>query len=166
MPNDEIEVLLEEVSEIKHLSLFRLLLSHASLFPAAIRADSLEALLNDVDVKDADLRELCLKMEIPDPQEVRDACADLQSEDENKEVGSYLGEPQEADEDKNNARPFIRPDRRHDIRSWMPKPTKEAQKQDDSRKNNLENRSVLQKFLMSTSALSMTKRNILAKGSA
>ena len=73
-------------------------------------------------------------MENPEPQAVRDACADLRSEDENKEVGSYLGEPQEADKHKNNARPFIRPDRRHDLRSWMPKPTKEAQKQDDSRK--------------------------------
>lgn len=135
LPDDEIDVLLEEVSEIKHLLFCRLLLSHASLLPAAIRADSVEALLNDADVKDADLRDLCLMMENPEPQEVRDACADLlRSEVENKERGSYLGEPQEADKDENNARPMIRPDRRHDLRSWMPKPTRKAQKQDDLRK--------------------------------
>lgn len=72
LPDDEIDVLLEDVSEIKHLLLCRLLLSHASLLSAAVRADSVEELLNNADVKDADLRDLCLKMEHPEPQEVRD----------------------------------------------------------------------------------------------
>lgn len=138
LPDDEIDVLLEEVSEIKHLLFCRLLLSHASLLPAAIRAGSVEELLNDADVKDADLRDLCLKMEHPGPQEVRDACADLlRNEDEDREVESYIGESQEADADKSNkkARLFRRPDGGRDLGSWMPKRDKKAQKQDNSRKD-------------------------------
>ena len=42
LSNDEIDVLLEEVSEIENLLFFRLLLSYASLSPAAIRANSVE----------------------------------------------------------------------------------------------------------------------------
>ena len=77
LPDDEIDRLIQEISEIKHLLFCRLLLSHASLLPAAVRANSVEEFLNDKEVHDSDLRDLCLKMENPGLQEVRDACADL-----------------------------------------------------------------------------------------
>lgn len=137
MSDDEIDVLLEEVSEIKHLLFCRLLLSHASLLPAAIRADSVDAFMKDADVKDANLRDLCLKMESPGPQEVRDACADLlRNEDEHNESWCCLGKAQKTDKSKDSSknRFILQPYGGHDLRSWMPKSTRKAQKIDSSRK--------------------------------
>ena len=76
-PDDEIDQMLENVAEIKHLLFCRLLLSHANVLPAAIRANSVEEFLNNSEVTDADLRDLALKMDNPGLQEIRDACADL-----------------------------------------------------------------------------------------
>ena len=73
----EIDDIIGEIIEIKHLLFCRLLLSHASLLPVAISANSVEEFLSDKEINDADLRDLCLKMENPGLQEVRDACADL-----------------------------------------------------------------------------------------
>jgi hypothetical protein len=84
-PDDEIEHLLAEISEIKHLLFCRLLLGHAALLPAALRANSVEDFFNDPEVTESALRDLCLKMERPGLQEIRDACADLfRSNDEEK----------------------------------------------------------------------------------
>ena len=60
------------------------------MLPAALRASTVEEFLNDKDVSDTDLRDLCLKMDNPELQEIRDACADLgrgaqESEDEDDE---------------------------------------------------------------------------------
>lgn len=89
LPDDEIDRLLEEITEVKHLLFCRRLLSHASLLPAAIRASSVENFLNDSDVDSASLRDLSLELESPGLQEVRDACADLfrsEEETENSEA--------------------------------------------------------------------------------
>ena len=77
IPDEEIDKLLEEIAEIKLLLFCRLLLSHATVLPAAIRAHNLEEFLGDKEVTDADLRDLCLKMDSPGLQEIRDACVDL-----------------------------------------------------------------------------------------
>lgn len=82
----EIRRLLDEVSEIKHLLFCRLLLGHAALLPAALRADSIEAFFEDQEVTGIALRDVCLKMEKPSLQEIRDACADFfRSDEENEE---------------------------------------------------------------------------------
>ncbi|QSZ37286.1 hypothetical protein DSL72_009380 [Monilinia vaccinii-corymbosi] len=82
----EIQRLLDEVFEIKHLLFCRLLLGHAALLPAALRADSIEAFFEDEEVTGAALRDLCLKTEKPSLQEIRDACADFfRSEEEETE---------------------------------------------------------------------------------
>lgn len=73
----EIQRLLGEISEIKHLLFCRLLLGHAALLPAALRADSIEAFFADEEVTGTALRDVCLKMERPSLQEIRDACADF-----------------------------------------------------------------------------------------
>lgn len=65
IPESEIVTLVSEIAEVKHLLFCRLLLSHASLLPAALRANSVEEFLNGREVADADLRDLCLKMENP-----------------------------------------------------------------------------------------------------
>lgn len=77
LADHEVDQLLEEITEIKHLLFCRLLLSHASLLAIAIRAKSVEELLKHPEVNVADLRDLCIKMENPGLPEVRDACADL-----------------------------------------------------------------------------------------
>jgi hypothetical protein len=84
-PEDEIERLLQEVYEIKQLLFCRLLLSHAALLPAALRAKSVEEFLSDEEVTPAALRDLCLRMESPGLQEIRDACADLFRADEEED---------------------------------------------------------------------------------
>ncbi|ESZ95248.1 hypothetical protein SBOR_4360 [Sclerotinia borealis F-4128] len=93
----EIQRLLLEVSEIKHLLFCRLLLGHAALLPAALRADSIEAFFEDEEVTGTALRNVCLKMEKPSLQEIRDACADFfRSGDEEKEEQD---EPEAQDDD-------------------------------------------------------------------
>lgn len=83
----EIDEIIGEITEIKHLLFCRLLLSHASLLPVAIKANSVGEFLIDSETKDADLRDLCLKMEKPGLQEVRDACADLvRGEEEDNDI--------------------------------------------------------------------------------
>lgn len=88
LPDDVIDQLLEEITEIKQLLLCRIILSHASVLPAALRAGSVEDFLADEEINLADLKAICLKMENPQWQEVRDACADLfrGDEEEREEV--------------------------------------------------------------------------------
>ncbi|KAJ8133201.1 hypothetical protein O1611_g414 [Lasiodiplodia mahajangana] len=82
MEDEEIETLMQDIKEIKLLLFCRLLLAHATLLPAALRANSVDEFLNDADITEADLRDLCLKVEQPSLQDIRDACADLIREDE------------------------------------------------------------------------------------
>lgn len=77
MSAEEVEKILEEVAEIKELLLCRLLLSQAALLPAALRANSVEEFLADPEITTGDLRDLCLRVEQPALQEIRDACADF-----------------------------------------------------------------------------------------
>ncbi|MCJ1287642.1 hypothetical protein MMC26_006994 [Xylographa opegraphella] len=100
IPDNEIEHLLEEV----------LLLSHAALFPATLRADSVEAFLDDEQISIADLRDLCIKMEKPDLQDIRDACADLSRKDEEENNEELLPENQVGNEqDEPRPRSFFKP---------------------------------------------------------
>ncbi|KAI1105673.1 hypothetical protein F4804DRAFT_303681 [Jackrogersella minutella] len=82
LADEEIESLTKDIKEIKLLLFCRLLLSHASLLPAAVRASSVEEFLSDPEIAASDLRDLCLKVEQPSLQDIRDACADLIRGDE------------------------------------------------------------------------------------
>jgi hypothetical protein len=77
LPDHEIDQLLKDVVEIKELLFCRLLLSHAALLPVALQANSIEEFLSNEKISETDLRDLCLKLERPGLQEIRDACADL-----------------------------------------------------------------------------------------
>ncbi|KAL6695704.1 hypothetical protein J3F84DRAFT_395134 [Trichoderma pleuroticola] len=77
MTHDEIETAIKDVREIKLLLFCRLLLAQASLLPAALRASSVDEFLNDAEIVDSDLRDICLKLEDPSLQQIRDACADF-----------------------------------------------------------------------------------------
>ncbi|KAL7920477.1 hypothetical protein ACQKWADRAFT_314862, partial [Trichoderma austrokoningii] len=77
MTDDEIESAVKDIREIKLLLFCRLLLAQASMLPAALRSSSVEDFLNDADIVDSDLRDLCLKLEDPSLQQIRDACADF-----------------------------------------------------------------------------------------
>ena len=77
LPKLEVEKLVGEIAEIKQLLMCRLLLSQAALLPAALRASSLEDFFSDPETSISELRDLCLKLEQPSLQEIRDACADF-----------------------------------------------------------------------------------------
>jgi hypothetical protein len=86
-PDDQIQQLLTEIHEIKYLLFCRLVLGHVTLLPAALRANSVDEFLADPEVTTAALRDICLKMEKPSMQDIRDACADLfRSEEEEEEA--------------------------------------------------------------------------------
>ena len=77
----EVESLMQQIPDIKQLLFCRLLLGHATLLPAALQAENVDEFLSNAAVTNADLRDLCLKMEQPALQQLRDACADLGRED-------------------------------------------------------------------------------------
>lgn len=100
MTNDEIESAVKDIREIKLLLFCRLLLSQASMLPAALRSNSVEEFLNDADIVDSDLRDLCLKLEDPSLQQIRDACADFaRGDDAEEEVDDVSDESDTEDED-------------------------------------------------------------------
>lgn len=82
MDDEEIESIVKEITEIKVLLFCRLLLAQASLLPAALRATNVREFLQDPGIPESDLRDLCLKVEKPSLQEIRDACADFARGDE------------------------------------------------------------------------------------
>jgi hypothetical protein len=77
LADDEIEQVLNEVAEIKTFLLCRILLTQSTLLPVAVQADSIEEFLANTEVTRENLRDLCLKLERPRLQDVRDACADF-----------------------------------------------------------------------------------------
>ena len=77
MPMGEVEKILTEVAEIKLLLFSRMLLSRATVLPAALRAETVEDFLRDPEVPTAELRDICLKVEQPSLQQIRHACADF-----------------------------------------------------------------------------------------
>ncbi|KAF2211249.1 hypothetical protein CERZMDRAFT_43400 [Cercospora zeae-maydis SCOH1-5] len=89
LPQEEVDKSMEEIGEIKQLLLCRLILGQAALLPAALRASSVQEFFNDPEIKATQLRDLCLRLEQPSLQELRDACADFARgdvEDSDKEV--------------------------------------------------------------------------------
>ena len=76
-PDEDIDELLQDMAEVKHLLFCRLVLAHATVLPAAVKANNVEEFLNNKEVTDTDLRDLAIKMDNPGLQEIRDACADL-----------------------------------------------------------------------------------------
>lgn len=85
IPEEEIRTLLGEITEVKRLLFCRLLLSHSSLLPIALQSSTIEEFLANQDVTEADLRDICLRLEDPSVQDIRDACADLMREDDQPE---------------------------------------------------------------------------------
>ncbi|KAK4504763.1 hypothetical protein PRZ48_002725 [Zasmidium cellare] len=99
MPADELEQLLDDIAEIKQLLLCRLLLSQAALLPAALRAKSVDEFLADPEITTSDLRDLCLRVEQPSLQEIRDACADFargEADDSDDDDGDPAVDEQDA----------------------------------------------------------------------
>lgn len=100
MTGDEIESAVKDIREIKLLLFCRLLLAQASMLPAALRCNSVEEFLNDADIVDSDLRDLCLKLEDPSLQQIRDACADFaRGDDAEEDIDNASDESETEDED-------------------------------------------------------------------
>ncbi|KAH9904801.1 hypothetical protein F4778DRAFT_789526 [Xylariomycetidae sp. FL2044] len=100
IPHQEIDSLTKEIAEIKLLLFCRLLLSHSSLLSIALQSNNIREFLDNPEVGETDLRDLCLRLENPTVQDVRDACADLARED---------GEPKEGNVPNPAAYPAAQP---------------------------------------------------------
>jgi hypothetical protein len=98
--------LIAEITEIKMLLFCRQIMSHPALLPAALRASSVEEFLSDPSIADSDLRDLCLKVEQPSLQALRDACADFVRGDETESEDG--GDEQEDKAEKWSVEEFIR----------------------------------------------------------
>lgn len=99
IPTTEAARLVDEISEIKYFLLCRLLLKDAVLLPAAQKASSLSDFFNDPEVKTQDLRDLSLKIEEPQLQDIRDACADFyRLDDEESDDGGEESSVESEDE--------------------------------------------------------------------
>ena len=128
---EEVDRLLDEMAGVKHLLFCRLLLSHATLLPIALKADSIDEVLNDEDVSEVDLRDLCLKLDDPGLQAIRDACADLGRRDED----SPDEDDQAHEDDSDSERDFRKRQNRHglgmfrrkELKAWAPKREKEIE---------------------------------------
>jgi hypothetical protein len=127
IPDDEIDKLLVEIAEIKQLLFCRLLLAHVALLPAALRASSVEDFLQDPEVNESDLRDLCLKMEQPGLQELRDACADLGRNDEDDQDMNNREEDQQI-VPKSGGRPMFPKLAGSIPKNWVSKREKELKK--------------------------------------
>ncbi|CAG9978536.1 unnamed protein product [Clonostachys byssicola] len=99
MTDEDIDSTVEEVKEIKLLLFCRLVLAHASLLPAALRASNVEEFLQDAEITESDLRDICLKVEAPTLQNIRDACADFARGDELEDDPGENIEDEEETED-------------------------------------------------------------------
>jgi hypothetical protein len=85
IPDDEIDTLLDDIAEIKKLLFCRQILRRPGLLPAALRANSIEEFMADPEIPESELRDLCLRVEQPSLQALRDACADFARGDEPEE---------------------------------------------------------------------------------
>lgn len=104
---------------------------YATLLPIALRADSVDDFLTDTKVSEADLRDLCLQMEQPGLQQIRDACAYLTREDDEHDDAEMNDEEEPADLNTKGLREIRRGIRMFDPRidkrgafpeAWKPKP--------------------------------------------
>ena len=139
-PDEEIDGLLQDMAEVKHLLFCRLLLAHATVLPAAVKASSVEEFLNSKEVTDTDLRDLAIKMDSPGLQEIRDACADLgrgeEEEDDQRDgaeeepdidnVVAKVKKTQLSEDMERFRQKRIRPNRKVP-ESWVPEREKQAQ---------------------------------------
>ncbi|KAK4167641.1 hypothetical protein QBC43DRAFT_311164 [Cladorrhinum sp. PSN259] len=80
--DEDINKLLADITEIKELLFCRQIMAQSALLPAALRANSVEEFLDDASIPESELRDLCLKVETPTLQALRDACADFVRGDE------------------------------------------------------------------------------------
>ncbi|KAF5009291.1 hypothetical protein FDECE_4503 [Fusarium decemcellulare] len=111
MTKDEVESVVKDIREIKLLLFCRFLLARASMLPAALRANSVEEFLNDSEITESDLRDLCLKVEEPSLQDIRDACADFARGDEADDED--LDVVEEEDDDDETFEELLNDDRRY-----------------------------------------------------
>ena len=103
LPDDEIDRVLEEITEIKQLLFCRICFLMRPRCLLHFRRNSVEEFLNE-EVPTTGLRDLCLKMEQPGLQEVRDACTDLmRGDDEQDDDGDEVPGEGEGKDDKAKA---------------------------------------------------------------
>lgn len=88
--DEDIVKLIADITEIKELLFCRQVMSRSALLPAALKANSLEEFIADPSISDSDLLDLCIQVEQPSLQALRDACADFVRGDEPDSVAEYI----------------------------------------------------------------------------
>ncbi|KAL8731009.1 MAG: hypothetical protein Q9166_003660 [cf. Caloplaca sp. 2 TL-2023] len=139
VPDDEIDQLLVDMAEIKHLLFCRLLLSQANVVPAAIRVSNVNEFLDDKEVTDTDLRDLALKLENPGLQEIRGTCADFRRGEEGEEdVYEEPGEEVEVYKVKKIGLGTLDRKRRCVPDSWVPEGEEQVTKTKQARQGTID----------------------------
>ncbi|UZP45173.1 hypothetical protein NXS19_012985 [Fusarium pseudograminearum] len=110
IPEDEIDTIIQDIREVKLYLFCRLILSQASLLPAALKAKNVQEFLDDNTVAESDLRDLCLKVAEPTLQDVRDAAADFARGDKPDEIVSV---DDDNDDDEETMGDLIKGDRKY-----------------------------------------------------
>ncbi len=95
IPEDEAEQLIRDIQEIRLLLFCRQLLSHAAFLSIALKASTVGEFLAHPGLTNSDIRDLCLKVEKPSLQALRDACADFARGDEPDVEANTGGDGQE-----------------------------------------------------------------------
>lgn len=93
LAEEDVKRLVSEITEVKAFLFCRQLLSYPSLLSAALKANSIEEFLADKSLPETDLRSLCLRVESPGLQALRDACADFARGDEPDDDGEEEESP-------------------------------------------------------------------------
>ncbi|EEQ92317.2 uncharacterized protein BDCG_07437 [Blastomyces dermatitidis ER-3] len=144
IPADEVDHLLDDIAEIKNYLFCRLLLGNAALLPAALRSSTINDFFNDPDVTVNGLRDICLKLEQPELQDIRDACADFARGDTDSAEFSDFDEeeepePESDDDDTDDDWVVRRSHRRHNIPDkWQSKREKKISAKRERRKKTLD----------------------------
>ncbi|PGH06359.1 hypothetical protein GX51_02369 [Blastomyces parvus] len=143
IPADEVDQLLDDIVEIKNYLFCRLLLGNAVLLPAALRSSTINDFFNDPNVTVHSLRDICLKLEQPGLQDIRDACADFArgNADSIEVSDSDEEEEPESDDDDDDDDDWVvrRSSRRHNIPDkWQSKREKNISTKREKRKKTLD----------------------------
>ncbi|KAL9095335.1 MAG: hypothetical protein Q9165_002206 [Trypethelium subeluteriae] len=129
LPQEEVDLLIRDIKEIRKLIFCRKLLSFSTLLPLALEAESVEGFLANNEVSSAGLRALCLHLEQPSLQELRDACADLaRGNDDDQDEDRHVDWDDVDDSDRHLHFGDFRPRNRKLPKKWISKKEKADKK--------------------------------------
>ncbi|EEP82860.1 predicted protein [Uncinocarpus reesii 1704] len=141
---EEADRLLDEITAIKGYLFCRLLLSSPVLLAVALRVGTIEEFFRDPEVTATDLRDLCLKMEQPQLQDIRDACADFFRGNEDDEPSNANRDDIVSESEDDDDHWPVKRSKKGIPDKWEPKRNKASKRQKKSREANEPDTDVVQ----------------------